>query len=124
MSVKDKRSFLVTFRGQKEVQAYTHEDARTQVEQMKNINPEEGITTNGYSEIMADGIIHNIPQIITLMFSIFYMIGFISFFNYISSIEQSIMQNLFLCMMVLLFIVTMRLPIRAGNWFRHLNRRR
>lgn len=118
MSVKDKRDFRVRFYAEKEVRAYTMDDARNQVESMNNIKPEKAITTMSYADAFADSLLLNIGGLLTMSVSIFYAVFMFGIFQYISKIEDPAMLLTAMMVWVILFFATFRFPRTIDRYYK------
>jgi len=120
MSAKDKRNILVKFYAEKEVKAYTLDHARKQVEDMKLIKAEQGITTMSNWEVIQESLILNSPAIIIMGLGIIYAMVMVSVLNYIVSFQESDPAAHLIGLMawILMLLRTLRFPETVGRYFK------
>ena len=120
MSSKTKELFEVTFWAKKRVKAFTHEEARTMVEGMKNISLEKGIdskvTTNTKWEVFQQGLTMNISTIITGFVGILYISFLVLALKAVQNLNEEL-QLIGIFSLLTLIILTIRLPNTIGRWF-------
>ena len=121
MGSKTKTNYLVKFWGEKEVKAYTHEEAREQVQKMKNIKPEQGITTNTYFEAIGESILLNSYVIITLIVGLVYAWSMLGLLKYITTLSESDPTVYIIAIMVwvILLFRTIRFPETISRHFKN-----
>ncbi len=120
MSSKTKELFEVTFWAKKQVKAFTHEEARTIVEEMNNIKLINGIdskvTTNTKFEVLTDGLTMNISSFFTYFIGIFYIWTLVLALKAVQNLNPEL-QLIGIFSLVTLIIVTIRFPNTVGRWF-------
>ena len=120
MGAKDKRKILVKFWAEKEVNAYSLNAARRQVVDMKNIKAEKGITTMGYMDVIGEGILLNIPAIITMSLGIGYAFIMFGVFEYIQTFAETDPASFLIAIFawILLLLRTYRFPESVSRHFK------
>ena len=120
MGSKTKELFEVTFWAKKRVRAFTHLEARTMVEKMENISLEKGIdskvTTNTKFEVLSDGLVMNIPTLITYLVGIVYVMAVIMGLKAVQNLDPNL-ELIGIFSLVTLIIVTIGCPNTVGRWF-------
>ena len=120
MGSKTKELFEVTFWAKKRVKAFTHLEARTMVEKMENISLEKGIdskvTTNTKWEVYTQGLIMNMPILVTYFVGIVYVLIVVSALNAMEKLNPDL-RLIGVFSLVTLLIVTFRFPNMIGRWF-------
>ena len=120
MSSKTKELFEVTFWAKKRVKAFTHGEARTIVEDMKDIKLINGVdskvTTKTQFEVFIDGLTMNISTFFTYFIGIFYIWTMVLALKAVQNLEPNL-QLIGIFSLVTLIIVTIRFPNTVGRWF-------
>ena len=120
MSSKTKELFEVTFWAKKRVKAFTHEEAQSIVEDMKNIKLIKGIdskvTTNTKWEVFEQSVTMNVFTLITYFVGIFYIGTVVLALKAVQNLEPNF-QLIGIFSLVTLIIVTIRFPNIVGRWF-------
>lgn len=128
MSSKTRREFEVTFWAKKRVKAFTHDEARCIIEDMKHINLKDGIdtkvTTNTIWDTIQQNLTMQISTIVTLVVAMLYFVTFVSVIKYIGNIPDQTLKVITLIGASILFLQTFRFPNTVGRWFDfNLNKR-
>ncbi len=122
MGSKTKELFEVTFWAKKRVKAFTHEEARSIVEGMKDISLEKGtdskVTTKTKFEVFVESLTMNLPTIATFFAGVIYILTLISALKAVQNLDPNF-QLIGIFSLVTLIIVTIRLPNTIGRWFSH-----
>ncbi len=121
MSSKTKELFEVTFWAKKRVKAFTHEEASTIVENMKDIKLVDGIdskvTTNTKFDTFAQNAVMQIPVITTGLVGILWVSVAIHLTKIIDGFSEEARVIGLICL-VTSFMVTFRFPNTVGRWFK------
>ena len=120
MGSKTKELFEVTFWAKKRVKAFTHLEARSIVEGMEDISLKKGIdskvTTNTKWEVYTQGLIMNMPILVTYFVGIVYVLIVVSALNAMEKLNPDL-RLIGVFSLVTLLIVTFRFPNMIGRWF-------
>ncbi len=120
MGSKTKELFEVTFWAKKRVKAFTHEEARGIVEDMKDIKLINGVDskvkTNTKFEVFIESFTMNMSTIVTYFVGIFYVWTLVLALKAIQNLEPNF-QLIGIFSLVTLIIVTIRFPNTVGRWF-------
>ncbi len=121
MSSKTKELFEVTFWAKKRVKAFTHEEARSIVENMGDIKLINGIdskvTTNTKFEVFTQSVIMNMSTIVTYFVGIFYIWTLVLALKAVQNLEPNF-QLIGIFSLVTLIMVTVRVPNTVGRCFK------
>ncbi len=120
MSAKTKELFEVTFWAKKRVKAFTHEEARSMVEDMKDIKLINGVdskvTTKTKWEVFGESLPMNIPMMMTSFVGIMYVWTLVLALKAVQNLNEEL-QLIGIFTLVTLIIVTIRFPNTVGRWF-------
>ncbi len=115
--VKNKRSFLVGFHGEVEVEDYTADGARMQVEMMKDIKTIRGVSTKDAWYLIGDGFRLNTASIFVMILAIVLIRAWILLFEEISLIQNDSIKIIGLLIMVVVILSTLKLPTNIVSRF-------
>ena len=109
------KSYKLKFFGQVKIEATSEDEAKLQLENMKNITTDGPVKIYNYSMLLAKGIAVNIGAIVTMFLAIGLIVAWKQMLDYTQTLPQGLnIIGLFLSIIVVLN--TVRIPQTIGNY--------